>query len=125
MNNRGQRIHSYSTTITIPSWNANFQCVNITVDPADYIDVEQDDYIAVSTFNDKVLPVIGFTPNTSHLFFFPAGLNVPSRIESSTPGIVRLSNQAIHVSATIGKVSDSFYYCIRDLPYSSQQSILT
>ena len=88
----GLRISSYLTTLSIPKLPAYFQCVNITVDPSDYVDVKQGDYIGVNTFNNSVLPVIANTADGSRVFFLPANAN----------DVMRLSNQAIHVSATIG-----------------------
>ena len=106
--NRGSRISSYPTTLRIPQQPAIFQCVNISVDPTDYIDVEQGDFIAVYLFQDEVLPVIANRNDLSRVCFFPAGNNVPNAIEPSLPGLVSLSNQAIHISATIGKLIQFF-----------------
>ena len=98
------RISSYSATIDIPLQPNDFQCVNITVDPADYVDVQQGDFVGVYTFFDAVLPVVGITNDSSRVWFVPTGMTIPTDIQPGTPGITSLTNQAIHVTATIGKL---------------------
>ena len=104
--NHGSRISSYSTDFRIPQQLYDYQCVNITVNPADYIAVKRGHYIAVYIFNNSVLPVIANTTDRSSLYHFPVGTAVTNAVELSTADII--SNLVIHVAATIGEVTYFF-----------------
>ena len=109
----GSRISSYYSKLDIPQQPDDFQCVNINVDPTEYINVQQGDYIAVYTFNNSVLPVIANTADGSRVYIFPNSLILPIVLQTLNPGLVHLSNQAIHLSATIGKTWACFFFKVK------------
>ena len=102
-NGGGTRIGRNTFTINIPQQPDDFQCMNITVDPSDYITVSQGHYLGVYLTQSRVLPVVGNTVDGSSLWFIQASGFVPSTFRFGMPGLVQLSNNAIHVTATIGK----------------------
>ena len=108
VNNRKLNIiGSNLAAITLPNQDHDFVCVNITVDSAERIDVQQGDYLGVFTSSDftEVLPVVNANAGfSSQLYFCPSCSN-PSSVflsGSGLPRAIELSNQAIHVFATIG-----------------------
>ena len=99
----GTRIGSNTFIISISQPPDDFQCVNITVDPSDYINVSQGHYLGAYLTQDRVLPVIGSRSDVSSLLFIPADEIVPSTLQVGMTVILQISNSAIHVTATIGK----------------------
>ena len=100
----GTRIGSNFFKVAIPQQPENFQCVNITVDPSDYITVSQGHYLGVYLAINGVLPVIGNTVVGTGLLYSPStGVSIPSTIQFGMNGLTAVSSNAIHVTATIGR----------------------
>ena len=96
-----------SVTVELPNEVKDFQCVNITVDPAEHINVQQNDFLGVYATVFAVLPVVSHnTGGSGRVFFFQVIGTPPSSVflfGSGQPLAISLPNHDVHVTATIGK----------------------
>ena len=94
-------------TVELPHEVEHFQCVNITVDPAEHINVQQNDFLGVYATVSAVLPVVCLNAEGSgRVFFFQVPATPPNSVflfGSGQPLAISLANHDVHVTATIGK----------------------
>ena len=106
-------VGSNSVTVELPNEVEDFQCVKITVDPAEHINVQQNDFLGVYATAFAVLPVVSANAGGSgRVFFFQVTATPPGSVflfGSGQPLATQLANHAVHITATIGKYYNKVY----------------
>ena len=99
-------VGSNSVRVELPNEVEDFQCVNITVDPAERINVQQGDFLGVYASAFAVLPVVSTNAGSGRVLFFQVTATPPGSVfifGSGQPLATQFANHAVHVTATIGK----------------------
>ena len=94
-----------SVTVEVSKEVGDFQCFNITVDPAESINVQQGDFLGMYATVFAVLPVVSSNTGSGRVFFFQVTTPPCSvfLLGSGQPLATQLVNHAVHITSTIGK----------------------
>ena len=100
---RGVQVADHVVTINIPEEPEEFQCETITLDQDSYMNITEGDYLGVQLLFNRVLPVVGSSRGRTDTVFSPFDSIIPTEVNVKEVGTVILSNNVLHVNATIGK----------------------